>query len=195
MPEWYPGNPLEHLAIALALAYVLLAMVQHIGCWPAAMVSAGIYVWLFFQAGLYMESGLQFFYIAMAAYGWWHWHRGVGAAHDKLPVTRMPGAGHGLAITAILILSLTSGVLLATYTQAAFPYLDSLTTWGAIVTTFMVARKILENWLYWVAIDLLGMFLFFSRGLTGTALLFGIYTVLAIFGYRAWRKDLQSNPT
>ena len=125
----------------------------------------------------------------MAIYGWLQWAQGAADGQGKLPITRMSPSGHGLAMAAIIVLSLTSGLALATYTDAAFPYVDSLTTWGAIVATFMVARKILENWLYWIAIDLLGMFLFFSRGLTGTALLFGLYTVLAIFGYRAWQKD------
>ena len=83
---------------------MLGCLAQHIACWPAAIVSASLYVWLFYRAGLYMESGLQFFYIAMAIYGWLQWAQGAADGQGKLPITRMSPSGHGLSMAAIIVL-------------------------------------------------------------------------------------------
>ncbi|NND37734.1 MAG: nicotinamide mononucleotide transporter, partial [Gammaproteobacteria bacterium] len=95
------------------------------------------------------------------------------------------------AITTILALAFVTGTAFDRYSDAALPYLDSFTTWGAIVTTWMVARKILENWIYWFVIDSVSIYLYVNRELHLTALLFVLYLVLIVFGYVAWRKELQ----
>ncbi len=84
--------------------------------------------------------------------------------------------------------------MLTAYSQAALPYIDSFTTWGAIVTTWMVTRKILENWIYWFVIDAVSVYLYVSRGLFLTAVLFLIYLVLIVIGYRTWRRDMLGRP-
>ncbi len=183
MPRW------EAAAVALAIAYLVLAIRQNLLCWPAAIVSAAIYSVLMYRAGLYMESALQLFYIAMAAYGWVHWARG-GPRAGRLAVTSWPLVYHLPPLLLILLLSLGSGTLLATWTAAAFPYVDSFTTWAAIVTTWMVARKVLQNWHYWFVIDSVSAYLYLQRGLLLTAVLFAGYLVLIAIGYRAWRRDL-----
>jgi nicotinamide mononucleotide transporter len=181
----------EITAVVLAIAYLVLAIRQNIACWPAALVSTGIYVVLMYQAGLYMESALQFFYIAMAVYGWVNWRRGTAGDH-ALAVTRWPLASHLVPLLLILVITGLSGYLLTRYTDAALPYLDSFTTWGAILATWMVARKILENWYYWFVIDSVSVYLYVSRGLWLTALLFVLYLVLIVIGYREWRKSMQT---
>ena len=92
----------------------------------------------------------------------------------------------------ILLFSLGSGYLLDNFSDAALPYLDSFTTWGAIVTTWMVARKIIQNWHYWFIIDSVSVYLYINRGLVLTALLFVLYLVLIVIGYRQWRKSLEN---
>ena len=179
----------EVAAVVLAIAYLVLAIRQNIACWAAAIASTGIYVVLMYQASLYMESALQLFYIAMAVYGWIHWQRGEGPDHT-LEVTRRPARWHGLAVAVVLVITVLSGWLLTRYTDAALPYLDSFTTWGAVVATWMVARKILENWYYWFIIDSVSIYLYVSRGLFLTALLFVLYLVLIVIGYQRWRKSM-----
>ena len=176
--------------MVLAVAYVLLAIRQHIACWSAAILSAAIYTSLMFRAGLYMQSALQVCYIAMAIYGWHHWRRGT-AGGAPLPVSSWPLRAHVVPLATILVLALPTGYLLANSGTASSPYLDALTGWGAIVTTGMVARKIIQNWYYWFVIDLLSIHLYYAAGLTLTALLFCLYVVLAVFGYFEWRKELQ----
>jgi len=183
-------SPWEIAAVALAIAYLVLAIRQQIGCWPAAIASTAIYIGLMYEARLYMESALQIFYIAVAVYGWRQWRRG-GPGGGPLVVHTWPRARHVVAIAAILTLSAGSGYVLARHTSAALPYLDSFTTWGAIVTTWMVARKLLENWLYWFVIDSVSLYLYVSRGLWLTAALFALYLVLIVIGYRRWRASLR----
>ncbi|MGI9292309.1 MAG: nicotinamide riboside transporter PnuC [Gammaproteobacteria bacterium] len=178
----------EFAAVLLAIAYLLLAIRQNILCWPAAILSCGIYIFLMFSAGLYMESALQVFYIAMAFYGWWSWRHGWSANHE-LPVSSWPLAFHVPVLAVIALLTWGSGYLLNNYSDASFPYLDSFTTWSAIVTTWMVARKILQNWHYWFVIDSLSVYLYINRDLYLTALLFCIYLILIIVGYRVWKKS------
>lgn len=179
----------ELAAVLLLIAYLVLAIRQNALCWPAAIAGSAIYVFLMYGAGLYMESVLQIFYIAMAVYGWWSWRHGW-ADNKTLPVSSWPLAFHVPPVLLIAALAYASGALLERYSEAAFPYLDSFTTWAAIITTWMVARKILQNWHYWFVIDSLSVYLYMSRGLYLTALLFCGYLVLIIVGYRAWRKSM-----
>ena len=179
----------EVIAVVLAVTYLVLAIRQNIWCWAAAAISTLIYLFIMFEARLYMESVLQLFYLAMAAYGWYQWRRS-GKPDDKLQVSTWPVRAHVFAIATVLILVFVSGHLLTEYSDAALPHLDSLTTWGAIIATYMVARKILENWIYWFIIDAVSVGLYLNRGLFLTALLFVVYLVLIVIGYRSWRESM-----
>jgi len=181
----------EITAVVLALAYLVLAIRENIACWFAAILSTSIYIVLMYKAGLYMESALQLFYIAMAVYGWYSWKHGEGP-ENKLPVSSWPLNRHVVPLVLILLFTLASGFALSRYSDAAMPYLDSFTTWGAIVTTWMVARKIIQNWHYWFIIDSVSVYLYVSRGLWLTALLFVLYLVLIVIGYREWRKSMDA---
>jgi len=175
----------ELAAVLLGITYLLLAMRESLWCWYAAFVSTAIFLWLFWRVGLLMESALQVYYLGMAVYGWWHWRHGTGPDHT-LPISRWNSRQHAAAVAAVVAASLVSGALLASYSNAALPYLDSFTTWGSILTTWMVARKILENWLYWLVIDSVSIYLYLDRALYLTALLFAAYVVIVLFGYRQW---------
>ncbi len=171
---------LETIAVAAAIVYLVLAIRQNIWCWAAALLSTALYLHIFYVARLYMESGLQVFYIGMAIYGWHQWSRGDQG--KSLQVSTWTLAQHGRAITLVLALTLVSTLGLARFTDAALPLLDSLTTWGSVVATYMVARKVIENWHYWFVIDSLSIYLYLSRDLQQTALLFAVYLVLIVLG-------------
>lgn len=177
---------IELLAVILGVAYLLLAMRENILCWYAALGSTILFLVVFWQVKLYMESGLQLYYIAMAFYGWYQWRRGT--IDEPLPISRWSLNRHCLVILGTLVLSGLSGYALATETDAKFPYLDSFTTWGAVVTTYMVATKVLENWLYWFVLDGLSIYLYLDRGLYFAALLFSAYLIIVIFGYLEWNR-------
>ena len=180
--------PLEVIAVAAAIAYLLLAIRQNIWCWLGAAISTVIYVYLFFGARLYMESALNLFYFAMAIYGWSVWYFGR-TGDEEVRVSVWGRRVHGIAIISIVVASIVSGYLLARYSDAVYPYIDSLTTWGAIWATFLVARKVLENWWYWLVIDAASVVIYWSRDLQLTALLFVVYVVMIPFGLIAWRRS------
>ncbi|WP_346838138.1 nicotinamide riboside transporter PnuC [Microbulbifer sp. SAOS-129_SWC] len=176
----------EIIAVVLALAYLLLAMQEKISCWYAAFVSTAIYLFLFRDVSLFMESALQVFYLIMAVYGWWQW-RYHPDQQQNLQIHRWPLKTHLLAFAAVGVLTLLFGSVLSASTSAARPFLDSFTTWGAVITTFMVTRKVLENWLYWILFDGVSIYLYIDRGLYLTALLFVLYVIIVIVGFFQWR--------
>ncbi|MDT8408876.1 MAG: nicotinamide riboside transporter PnuC [Wenzhouxiangellaceae bacterium] len=187
----------EAAAVLLALAYLLLAVRQNRLCWVAALVSTALYTLLFWQVQLLMQSALNVYYMAMAGYGWWHWRHGGRTRGDEseaqLPITRWNGRRHLLVLVMIGACALVSGALLDGYTQAARPYLDSFVTWGAVVTTWMVARKVLENWAYWMVINSVAVFLFIDRDMVLTAGLHASYLVISVFGWISWYRDYHDD--
>jgi nicotinamide mononucleotide transporter len=191
MFEWVN---LETVAVILAIAYLLFAIKENSLCWYCALFSTAIYVWIFGDVSLYMESALNIYYMAMAVYGWYQWQRG-GENHAGLKISRWSPGDHSMAIGVIFVATVISGYLLAANTDARLPYLDSFTTWASVVTTLMVARKIIENWLYWVVIDMVSIFLYVDRGLYQTAGLFVLYIVLAVAGYILWVKKYREQST
>lgn len=186
----------EYIAVALGVAYIFLAMKQSLWCWPAAFISTSIYTVLFWQGFLYMESFLNFYYLVMAVYGWWQWRGSLGQSAKALEQKKVQRWGtklHVISIVACSAITLTLAYVLDNYTQARMPYLDSFTTVFAVFTTYLVTQKVLENWLYWIVINLASIYLYFQNGYLPTAALFVLYVGLAIQGYRAWNKDLQNN--
>ena len=184
MFEWLG---LETIAVVLGIAYLLFAMRENSLCWYCAFISTGIYIWIFGDVSLYMESALNAYYMVMAVYGWYQWQRG-GNSSEGIKLSGWGIKNHLSAIGLVLVLSAVSGYLLSQNTDARLPYIDSFTTWGSVITTYMVARKVIENWLYWIVIDSVSIFLYIDRELYQTAGLFALYLVLAVIGYLAWRK-------
>jgi nicotinamide mononucleotide transporter len=181
---------IEIIAALLAVVYLLLAIRQQLACWVAALVSSCLYVWVFFGARLYMESALNAFYAAMAVYGYWQWQRGGRGA--ALAVCRWPIARHFVALLGVVAVSVVNSYFLARFTPSPTPFVDSLVTWSSVFATFLVARKVYENWYWWLVIDSVSLCLYFTRHLYLTMLLFALYLVLIVIGMRQWRSSLPS---
>ncbi len=179
---------IETVAVILGVLYVVLAIRQNPWCWPASALGAAIYMVLFFEGRLLMESLLQLFYIFMAGYGLWVWRYG-GQSATPLNITRRSLRWHGKILAFILLATVATSFLLQRYTNADAVELDSLTTIASLVTTWMVTRKIAENWLYWVVINAIYVYLFVSKGFYLTALLYTLFLGMAIYGYISWKKQ------
>lgn len=177
-------NAPEAVAVASGLAYVLLILARNRWGWVCGAISSTIYVVIAARARLPMQSVLQAYYVVMAVYGWISWTR--NASEQEGRIFRWPLRRHLLAIALIVVASLLSARLLATETRAAWPLLDSLTTWTSFLATWLVTRSVLENWCYWIAADLIMVFLFLRQGYVPTAGLFTSYIIVALFGFRAW---------
>lgn len=194
LTAWQAMSWLEVAAVALGIAYVILAARQNILCWPAALGSTGIYFYLMLDAKLYLESGLQVFYLLMAIYGWWAWLRSPSdkqAQTPTKPVTHMSGLQHALVVGLGVVFTLGMGFYFDNHTNANMPYVDAFTTGFALITTYMVTEKKLENWLYWVVIDAVTIYLYFSREFYLSGLLMFAYTIIAVVGYFQWRNDMH----
>jgi nicotinamide mononucleotide transporter len=185
---WHDTSWIELLAAGLAVAYLLLAIAQRLSCWLAAFISSVLYVWVLVTARLYMESVLNAFYAAMAVYGFWQWQHGKGGG--ALAVNRWLIERHALAALGIVAMSLASSFFLRRYTPAALPFADSMVTWSSVFATFLVARKVYENWHWWLLIDSVSVYLFYTRHLYVTMLLFAVYLILIVIGMREWRRSL-----
>lgn len=178
---------IEGVGAALAIAYLLLALKQNKLCWFAWIASSILYLYVMYQAGLYMESLLQVFYLCMGFYGLSQWTKTINN-NENTYVDLWSIGNHIFAISLVIVLSFLSGILLSNFSNAALPFIDAFTTWGAIVASYMVAKKVLENWIYWFVIDFISVFVFASRGLYFTSALFVTYLVIIYFGYKSWSK-------
>ena len=182
-------SPAEAVAVILGLAYSILAVLRTRWCWVAGGLGSAILVVLAWEAKLPMQAGLQGYYVAMAVYGFWHWSK--AGAKDK-PVSTWPLRAHLISWAVIIVLSALSSRYLASETQAAWPFLDSITTWGSLLATWLTAQVKLENWLYWITFDAIAVFLFASQGLMFVALLFAAYLVISTVGFVTWFRSRRA---
>ncbi len=180
---------IETIAVLFSIIYVILATKQNIWCWAAAGISVVLYTYICFTAQLYPETGLQIFYLMMAIYGYYNWKKNTG----NLQIKQWTASKHLLLILIGTVFSFIMGFYFATYTDSEIPIIDSFTTVFSIIATYMVTKKILENWLYWIVIDTVSVYLYFSRDLHLTSLLFIAYTIIAIAGYFAWLNSRTTN--
>lgn len=177
----------------LAIAYLLLAIKQNLWCWPAAFFSTLIYSIIFFDVSLLMDSALNVYYLIMAVYGWYSWKYGGKLQEKELEVTSYGLVKNIKIITLLSLISLGFGFIMSNYTSADFAYIDSFTTIFAIFTTYMLAKKVLENWIYWIIIDFISIYIYIQKGLNLTAILFAIYTVLAFVAYKRWKEEYETS--
>jgi nicotinamide mononucleotide transporter len=190
--ELYATSAVEFVAVVLGVSYVLLILKCNRLGWLAGAASSIIYVYLAARAHLPMQSMLQFCYVVMSVYGWRNWTR--AQQQQGGGIGRLPVRNHVLALLAIALLSALTAQWLRRETHAAWPYLDSMTTWISLFATWLIARLKLENWLYWIAADSVMAYLFAAQGYPFTAALFLTYMVIAVFGFREWlhKYRLQS---
>jgi nicotinamide mononucleotide transporter len=186
-------TPMEWLAVVLAVGYLLLAIRQNPWCWAFAIASAALYLVLFSRAGLVMQASLQVFFVAMAIYGWRQW-RG-SARREPARIGRWPLRRHAWAMAGVAAVATVNAWLIADDGAGLVPYADAITAWGSVLATWLVARKLIENWFYWIVIDLAAAALYWSQDLHATAALYVLYTALAVRGYQAWRRDERTQAT
>ena len=178
----------ESIAVVLALAYVWLAARENIWCWPCAMVSTGIYIWLFWDVNLPFNSALNGYFLVMAVYGWLKWKQG---SEQILAISQWSWHRHVFSLLSLTLLSVGISYLVAGTGGGALFNLDVFVTVFSVFTTVLVAHKILENWLYWIVIDGFAAYLYFSKDLVLTSVLYVGYLGFAIYGYWHWKNEMN----
>ena len=182
----------EILAVVFGIAYILLAAKESLWTWLFAFLSTLIYTLLFWEGALVSSSLLNFYYMGMAVYGFTLW-RSSGEKGEELEITQWSAKKNISMIVSGLVIAAVLGYLSDTYTEANFAYLDTFVMVFSVLATWMLANKILENWIYWMVIDVAAIVLYWKSGYLATIILFSLYVILAFYAYVSWRKAFDEH--
>jgi len=190
--EWLWQNKTEVAGAILGILYVILSVRQNILTWPTGLLTSFLYIVVFYKSGLYAAMGLQTYYVAISIYGWYFWLNGKRNENENaLSVSR---ATNKIILSTILVSILLYGILflfLNRFTDSDVPHFDAFTTAWSISATWMLAKKHIETWIIWMVVDVLSIGLYVHKNLWPTAILFIVYTVMAVWGWLEWQKDLN----
>ena len=184
---------IEIFGVVTGILYVILEVRQNRLLWPLGLLTSATYVYIFFNGKFYADMGLQVYYVLISIYGWYYWSRGgERSGSGELPVVR--GNRKHLFILSLIFAVSWIGIyiLLNSLTDSTVPLGDSFTTALAIVATWMLARKIIEHWFLWIVANLVSIALYIYKGLYPTAILYVVYTAMAVYGYLEWKKSIKT---
>jgi nicotinamide mononucleotide transporter len=179
----------EFLGFITGAICVWLCVKENVWNWPTGIANNIFYIVVFWASGLYADSLLQWIYIAISIYGWWNWLHG-GAAHSKLKVSRATLPGMGLYVLLTALGTIVFYELLQRYTNSTVPLWDGLTTALSLVAQYMLTRKLVENWWFWIVADVIYIALYAYKHLLLTSLLYAIFLAMCIVGLRQWLSTM-----
>ena len=182
---------LEWAGVITGLLCVWLAAKNNILNWPIACISVIIYVFIFFESKLYSDAGLQIYFLVMNVYGWYYWRRRTGETQNKTKVAWITKKEAAWSAFAVIAFTVILGFTLYKKTDASFPFVDSFCTACSVVAQIFLARKVLQNWLIWIFVDVIYVSVYFSKELYATGLMYAIYVIIATIGYLDWRKEYR----
>lgn len=178
---------LESIAVLLGVANIMLIIRRSVWNFPIAIVMVGLYFVIFREAKLYSDAGLQIFFAAVNVYGWWSWYRNK-ADSGEIVVRRLPAKSYGLWILGALAAIWLWGSVMHAETGASYPYWDASIAMLSIAAQILMSRRFVENWHFWIVVNLISIPLYAVKELYLTAGLYAVFLVLAIVGLIAWRK-------
>jgi nicotinamide mononucleotide transporter len=190
--EWLTVHYIEVLGAILGLCYILFSIRQSILTWPTGLATSVLYIFVFFRAKFYADMALQFYYVFISIYGWYLWNKGnPSEKNNSLPIKQLNFKMiiNSVAVSSVLFIVIY--FILKNHTDSPVPVMDALTTALSIVATYLLARKFIEHWLIWIFVDLVSAGLYVYKSLWPTVILFVVYTLMAIAGFREWKKDLK----
>ena len=187
--DWLKSqNFLETFGVITGILCVYLAAKNNIWSWPIAITSVVIYIFIFLEAKLYADTGLQFYFLLMNLYGWYFWSR-KSENKKKVPVSAIKKKEIILSLIAVAVFTVVLGYMLKQSTDASFPFIDSFCTACSLVAQIFLARKVMENWLIWIFVDLIYVGVYLAKDLHLTAGMYALYIYIAAIGYIDWRKE------
>ncbi|MBN8709815.1 MAG: aminotransferase [Verrucomicrobia bacterium 61-8] len=182
---------LELTAVIFGIICVVLTIKQHIACWPTGLVMVILYIWIFYEARLFSDVALQVVYIFLQIYGWYHWAKG-GNRDNPLPVTLLSWKARLAWGLVALLGTLVLGYSMNRWAAASLPYWDATAAVLSLIAQWFLARKLLESWVVWIAVDVLSIGIYGVKGLYLTMGLYFLFLGLATAGLLAWRKEWRT---
>lgn len=183
---------LEIIGTLIGLVYLWLEYRASIYLWIASIIMPAVYLFVYYNAGLYADFGINIYYLLAAVYGWWVWKYGNKEKQgEELPITRMPRGKWKMAAAMYLVFQLLIAWILIRYTDSNVPWCDAFTTALSMVAMWMLARKYLEQWLVWIVVDVVSVALYLYKGLFFTAGLYALYAIIAVYGYWNWKNMME----
>ena len=187
---------LEVIAFVLALANIACNVYEVHWGWPLSIVASVLYAWLFFESKLYGETGVNLFFALSSVWGWWQWVRGSRAnTGAPLQISRLERRGVVFSLVGFGALWLIFALLLRNVTDSDVPWADGFVTAGSVIGTVLLGRKFIENWPVWVVVNTASVALFAYKGLTLTVVLYGLFLLLAVWGWVGWKQRMQAQST
>ena len=183
-------SAIEIVAVLLGVANIVLIIRRSVWNFPVAIVMVSLYFVIFREAKLYSDAGLQVFFAAVNLYGWWSWNRSTANAGEVI-VRRLPAFVYGLWIIGSVAAIWGWGAFMGNYTQTSYPYWDASVAMLSVAGQILMARRYVENWHWWIIVNLISIPLYMTKELYLTAGLYGVFLVLAIAGLVEWRKVQQ----
>ena len=198
MLPWFFDNYLEIIGAVTGLLYLYFSVKQNIWLWPVGLITSAFYIIVFYNSQLYADMSLNIYYLIISIYGWRHWLlRKDNVYHKSIKISSLDPKEWTIYLAAATFITIALGLILVNMPQkfgfkpSSVPWWDAFLTAGSIVATWMLARKIIEQWLWWILIDAISVGVFFYKGLYSTVILFVVNTLIAIIGYIKWKNDLQ----
>ena len=179
---------IEVIAVVLGLINVGLIIRRSIWNYPFGIAMVSLYAYIFFGAKLYSDMLLQFFFLVIQFYGWWNWAR-AGRVHGGIQASLLTNTGRIVAVVVAVLLSLVIGTLMKNYTDAAAPYADATIAGMSVLAQVLMSIRRIENWVFWILVDLMAVGLFASRGLHLTAGLYAVFLIMAVMGLLSWWRQ------
>ena len=192
MINYFQTNWIEIVGAVLSLLYLFMSIKQNISLWLFGFLASAFYVVVFFETKFYADMSLQFYYLIISIYGYINWKYGTHQQGKELPISNISKSTMLQLLLASVIIYFIYYIILSKYTDSTIPIADSIVGMLSVIGTWMLARKIIENWLVWIIADALACGLFFYKELYPTAILFIIYTLMAVVGYWQWKKTMKS---
>ncbi len=182
---------LEWFGVFTGILCVWLAAKNNIYNWPIAIASVVIYIFIFFESKLYADMGLQVYFFAMNVYGWYFWSKNRNNPEASRPIAIITKKEIILSILGVIVFTVILGFMLKKNTDASFPFLDSFCTACSLIAQVFLARKVLQNWLIWIFVDIIYVGMYISKDLYATAVMYALYVYIASVGYLDWRRTYR----
>jgi nicotinamide mononucleotide transporter len=199
--NWLSNNYIEIFGAITGILYVVFEIRQNIWLWPVGIITSGVYIWVFFTGKLYADMSLQGYYLAVSILGWYWWVKGTGHRakgtgegkneDGKLNVTRLSMMNGIILASVFIVLYFVMWLVLSRFTDSPVPVWDSFITSLSIIATWMLAKKIYEQWYLWIIVNAASIILFLVKGLYPTVILYIVYCAMSFVGLREWGKSLN----